>query len=169
MIWLPTFLVDERGASPAVASLLTAVMVLVNVPGNVGGGWLVSHGARRQTLVLCASAIMAGCTTGMLAAALPDALRYALCLVFSTCAGVIPACIFTGIPLHAKTPQHIGTGNGMAIQASQAGQFVGPIVLAWLATHLGGWGATLWALLAFAAGAAACGLAIGRIERRAAR
>ena len=169
MIWLPTFLVDERGASPAAASLLTALMVLVNVPGNVGGGWLLSRGAQRRTLVLSASAIMAACTAGMLAAAFPDVLRYFLCLAFSMCAGVIPACIFSGIPLHAKTPQHVGTGNGIAIQASQAGQFVGPIVLAWLATHLGGWGATLWALLAFAAGAAGCGVAIGRIERGAAR
>ena len=169
MIWLPTFLVEERGASPATASLLTALMVLVNVPGNIGGGWLLAHGARRGALVLGASAIMALSTTGMLASGLPDALRYALCLAFSMCAGVIPASIFSGIPQHARTPQHIGTANGMAIQASQAGQFVGPIVLAWLATHLGGWGAARGALLAFAAGGALCGWAIGRIERAAPR
>jgi MFS family permease len=166
MIWLPTFLVDERGAAPAVASLLTALMVLVNVPGNLGGGWLLSRGVRRGPLILAACAIMAVCDAGMLSPLLPDALRYFLVLSFSICAGVIPACIFTGVVVHAKTPQHVGTTNGMVMQTSQAGQFFGPIVLAWLASNFGGWGASLWAMLAFAACGALCGYAVLRIEAR---
>jgi hypothetical protein len=39
-------------------------------------------------------------------------------------------------------------------------------VLAWIATHLGGWDASLGALLAFAAGAALCGVAVGAIENK---
>ena len=43
----------------------------------------------------------------------------------------------------------------------------GPLIaLAWLASRYGGWDATLWAMLAFAAGGALCGIAITRIERR---
>lgn len=166
MIWLPTFLVDERGAAPALASLLTALMVLVNVPGNLGGGWLLSRGVRRGPLILAACAVMAVCDAGMLSPLLPDALRYFLVLAFSMCAGVIPACIFTGVVVHAKTPQHVGTTNGMVMQTSQAGQFFGPIVLAWLASNFGGWGASLWAMLAFAACGALCGYAVLRIEAR---
>ena len=165
MIWLPTFLVDERAASPAAAALLTALMVLVNAPGNVAGGWLLAHGVRRGPLVVAASAIMAACSAGMLAPLLPDGLRYLLCLVFSACAGTIPAAIFSGLAVHAKSPQHISTANGLVMQSSQAGQFVGPIALAWLASHYGGWGATLWAMLAFAAGGALCGFALMRIEK----
>lgn len=166
MIWLPTFLVDERGASPAHAALLTALMVLVNAPGNIAGGWLLAHGVRRGALVVAASAVMAASTAGMLGAWLPDAARYLLCLVFSACAGVIPAAIFSGLPVHARSPQHISTANGLVMQASQAGQFFGPNALAWLASRHGGWGATLWAMLAFAAGGALCGIALARIERR---
>lgn len=165
MIWLPTFLVDERGASPSTAALLTALMVLVNAPGNIAGGWLLAHGVRRGPMVVTASAVMAACSAGMLGAFLPDGLRYLLCLAFSACAGVIPGAIFSGLPVHAKTPQHISTANGLVMQTSQAGQFVGPIALAWLASRFGGWGATLWAMLAFAACAALCGMAVGRIER----
>ena len=165
MVWLPTFLVDERGASPAAAAFLTALMVLANAPGNVAGGWLLSHGVRRGPMVIAASAIMALCSAGMLGPWLPDTARYLLCLAFSACAGVIPGAIFSGLPVHAKTPQHISTANGMVLQTSQAGQFVGPLALAWLASHYGGWGATLWAMLAFAAGAALCGFALMRIER----
>jgi MFS family permease len=166
MIWLPTFLVEERGASAGLASLMTALMVLVNVPGNIGGGWLLAHGVRRGPLVLAACAIMVVTDIGMLSSFLPDTLRYASCLVFSMCAGVIPACIFSGVVVHAKTPEHIGTTNGMVMQTSQAGQFLGPILLAWLASNFGGWGASLWAMLAFAAGGALCGYAILRIEAR---
>ena len=166
MIWLPTFLVDERGATPAAAAVLAAIMVLVNAPGNIAGGWLLSRGVRRGPMVIAASAIMALCSAGMLGPWLADTARYLLCLVFSACAGVIPGAIFSGLPVHAKTPQHISTANGMVMQTSQAGQFVGPIALAWLASHYGGWGTTLWAMLAFAAGGALCGMAIERIERR---
>jgi len=166
MIWLPTFLVDERGASAGVASSLTALMVLVNVPGNLGGGWLLAHGVRRGKLILAAAAVMAVTDVAMLAGALPDALRFLAVLVFSCCAGTIPSAIFSGVVVHAKTPQHIGTTNGMVMQTSQGGQFFGPVVLAWLASNFGGWGASLWAMLAFAVGGALCGYAIQRIEAR---
>src|SRR5258706_5933156 len=164
MIWLPTFLVDERAASPALAALLTALMVLANAPGTVAGGWLLAHGVRRGPMVIAASAIMALCTAGMLGPALPDAARYLLCLAFSACAGVIPGAIFSGLPVHAKTPQHISTANGLVLQASQAGQFFGPLALAWLASHYGGLGAPPRAMPPFPAGAPLCGVALSRIE-----
>jgi cyanate permease len=166
MIWLPTFVVDERGGSAATAALLTALMVLVNIPGNLSGGWLISRGVRRGMLVLAAAAVMVATDVAMLASGLPDGLRFLAVLVFSFCAGTVPGAIFSGVVVHAKTPQHIGTTNGMVMQTSQAGQFFGPILLAWLASHYGGWGASLWAMLAFAGGAAACGYAVLRIEAR---
>jgi MFS family permease len=169
MIWLPTFLVDERSATPALASFLTALMVLVNIPGNIGGGWLIARGVRRGMLILAAAAVMVVTDVAMLSSALPDALRFLSVLVFSCCAGAIPGAIFTGVVVHAKTPQHVGTTNGMVMQTSQAGQFFGPIVLAWLASHFGGWGASLWAMLAFAGACALCGYAVLRIEARPAR
>jgi MFS family permease len=164
MVWLPTFL-TEQGASTPVAAMATALMVLVNAPGNLAGGWLLSHGVRRGTLVVTACAIAAVCEIGMFAAGLPGALRFALVLAFSLCAGVIPASIFAGLPVHARSPQHIATANGMVLQFSNLGQFFGPLVIAWLASRFGGWQASLWALLGFAAGGAACGIALAIIEK----
>jgi cyanate permease len=166
MIWLPTFVVDERGGTAAAAAFLGAIMVLANVPGNLAGGWLLSRGVPRGAMVVAASAISAACAFGMLGSGLPDGARYALVLVFSCCAGVIPACALSGIAVHARSPGHMGTTNGMVMQAAQIGQSVGPIMLAWLASGFGGWSATLGGMLAFAAGAALCGLAIARIERK---
>lgn len=166
MIWLPTFVVDERGGTASAAAFLGAIMVLANVPGNLAGGWLLSRGVARGTLVVAASASSAACVFGMLGSGLPDGARYALVLAFSCCAGVIPACALSGIAVHARSPGHMGTTNGMVMQAAQIGQSIGPIVLAWFASRYGGWSATLAAMLAFAAGGALCGLALSRIERR---
>jgi MFS family permease len=166
MIWLPTFLIDEHRLAAGAAALATALYVLINAPGNLTGGWLLARGVPRGALIIGGAALAALCEIGMLSDALPSALRYALVLLLSFCAGVIPASVFSGLPVHARTPQHIGTGNGIVMQASQIGQFLGPLALAWIATRFGGWGASLWVLLAFAAGAALCGVAIGAIENR---
>ncbi len=72
MIWLPTFVVDERGGSAATAALLTALMVLINVPGNLAGGWLLARGVRRGRMTIAAFAIMALCAVGMLLDVLPN-------------------------------------------------------------------------------------------------
>jgi len=165
MVWLPTFLVDEHRMSATAAALATALYVLINAPGNLTGGWLLARGVTRGALVIGGALLAALCEVGMLAGALPPAARYVLVLVFSFSAGVIPAAVFSGVPVHARTPQHIGTGNGIVMQASQIGQFLAPLALAWIATGFG-WHANLWALLAFAAGAALCGVAIGRIEHK---
>jgi DHA1 family inner membrane transport protein len=166
MVWLPTFLIDEHRLTSGAAALATALFVLINAPGNLTGGWLLARGVPRGALIVAGAAIAALCEIGMFAETLPAALRFALVLAFSFSAGVIPACVFSGLPVHALTPQHIGTGNGIVMQASQIGQFFGPLALAWIATRFGGWDASLWALLAFAAGAALCGIAIGAIENR---
>jgi DHA1 family inner membrane transport protein len=165
MVWLPTFLA-EHGASTAAASAATALMVLVNAPGNLIGGWLLSRRVPRGTLIVGASAIAALCEIGMLSSAVPEGVRYALVLVFSLATGVIPASIFAGLPVHARSPQHIATGNGMVLQFSNLGQFFGPLAIAWIASRFGGWEAALWAMLAFAAGSAACGAALTAIENR---
>jgi MFS family permease len=169
MLWLPTFLIDEHGAAPRTAALATALFVLINAPGNIAGGWLIARGAGRQTLVVSAAIVAALCEIGMFSEALPGGVRFSLVLVFSLVTGLMPASVFTGVPVHAKSPQHIGTGNGIVMQASQIGQFFGPIALAWIASRFTAWNATLWPLLAFAGGAALCGLTIGHFERKLSR
>ncbi len=168
MVWLPTFL-TERGATTGAAAVATALMVMVNVPGNLLGGWLLSRGLPRGRLILAAALIAGVCEIGMFAPALPGDLRFLLVLVFSFCSALMPSSIFSGLPVHARSPQHIATGTGMVQQASNIGQFLGPLAIAWIASRFGGWDAALWVMLAFAAGSAACGIAIATIEQRLAQ
>lgn len=165
MVWLPTFL-SEHGASTAVAATATALMVLVNAPGNLTGGWLLARGLPRGAIIIGGSVLAALCEIGMLSAGVPGPVRFALVLLFSFCSGVIPASIFAGLPVHARSHQHISTGNGMVLQFSNLGQFFGPLAIAWIASRFGAWEATLAALLAFAAGGAVLGAVLGRIENK---
>ncbi|MCX7160482.1 MAG: MFS transporter [Proteobacteria bacterium] len=169
MIWLPTFLVDERGATPATASLLTAVFVAINIPGNLAGGWALKRGAARWRVIGVASTVMALTATSALASGLPDALRLASVLLFSLVGGMIPAAVLSGGPVHARSPQHFGTAQGMIMQGAQIGQFCGPMLVAMAAQGLGGWSASLGIMLALSATAAAAGVVVGRYERRLAR
>lgn len=166
MTWLPTFVVEERGAGPLAASLLTAAFVAANIPGNLLGGLLLRYGMARWAVMAGGAAAMGVTAIGLLWSQAPDGLRLACVLAFSTCGGVIPAAIFSAAPVHAKSPRHIGTTNGMIMQASHSSQFAVPILVAWIASHFGGWSASLNIMLALACVGVAAAVAVGRFERR---
>jgi predicted MFS family arabinose efflux permease len=169
MTWLPTFVVDERGASPSAAALLTAAFVAINIPGNQLGGLLLRSALPRWA-VMGAGAIAMGATAiGFFSSTLPDALRFACVMAFSILGGVIPAAVFSGTTVHAKSPQHIGTTNGMVMQASHGAQFAIPVLIAWVASRSGGWSASLQVMLVLALVGVGAALAIGRFERRTAK
>jgi MFS family permease len=166
MTWLPTFAVDERGASPASASLLTAAFVAANIPGNLLGGFLISRGFPRWGVMAGGAAAMGMTAVGLFAAGAPDGLRLGCALAFSLLGGVIPGAIFSGTPIHARSSEHIGTTNGMIMQASHFAQFAVPILVAWVASRFGGWSASLDTMLVLSCTGVAAGLAVGYYERR---
>jgi len=165
MTWLPTFVVDERGASQSAAALLTAAFVAINIPGNQLGGLLLKRGVPRWAVMAAGAAAMGATALGFFSSAAPDALRLACVLAFSTLGGVIPAAVFSGTTVHARSPQHIGTTNGMVMQASHAAQFALPVLIAWVASRFGGWSASLQVMAALALIGIGAGLAVGRFER----
>ena len=165
MTWLPTFAVEERGMTPSGAALLTACFVAINIPGNILGGVLLRAGLGRWVIMSLASLAM-GLASLVAFSAAPDAARLAAILAFSLLGGVIPGVIFSGTSVHARSPEHIGTTNGMVMQASHLAQFGVPILVAWVASGFGGWSASLGAMLALAALGVAAAIAVGRAERR---
>lgn len=166
MTWLPTFVIDERGGSQATASLLTAAFVAINIPGNLLGGLLLTRRVPRWRVMTVGAAAMGITAIGLLWSAVPDGLRFASVLAFSLLGGLVPSSVFAGAPVHARSAQHVGTSNGMVMQASHLSQFIVPILVAWVATHMGGWSATLGVMLVLSCIGVAAGLAIARYEPR---
>jgi MFS family permease len=165
MVWLPSFLIQDRGLSGATATLLTALVVAANVPGNILGGWLMQRAVPRGWLLASASAVMGISAPLALAGFGPDGVRYALCLLFSFAGGLLPAACFSGAAAHAPSPRHVGSANGMVVQGSNLGQFAGPPVIAAIVSAAGGdWRAATVALAVAAGCAAAVGLLVVRLE-----
>lgn len=139
IIWLPTFLREQRGMPTAMAALLSCLMVLVNVPGNLLGGSLLHRNFRRGSLIAFASLVTGLSGVGIFLDAFPDTVRYALCLTLSFIGGLIPASVLSASASYARTPKQIGTLQGLFIQCGQIGPFIGPPLIAMLVAASGLW------------------------------
>lgn len=169
MVWLPTYLIGERGVGLTMAAVLTALMVAANFPGNLLGGFLMQRGVARGTNVIAAGVVTLATCSAAFAEGLPDLARYAACVAFSFGVGVLPGSIMSASQTHAKTPAQIGTVQGMIIQGSNVGQFVSPLVVTAVVAHAAGpldWQRMFGLLVASAGLIMVCGVMIRRIEAR---
>ena len=170
MVWLPTFMVGERQTPLLTASLLTALMVAVNIPGNLLGGVLMQRGVARGTNICIAGVATAITAALIFSPALPDALRYLACVAFSFGVGVLPGSVMSAVQIHASGPAQVGTVQGMINQGSNMGQFVSPLLVTAVVGSVAGsvpaWNNMLTLLLATSAIIIASGLMVRRLEAR---
>lgn len=134
------------GWGTATVAVLSALVALSNVAGNVGAGYALHHGVGPRTTLLVGYAAMA--LGAFLAFGTPTAgqpaAQYAGAVVFSAFGGLIPGTLFAIAPRLAPTERTISTTVGWMMQLSAVGQLAGPPLVAWLATVVGGWHLT-WA------------------------
>jgi MFS family permease len=166
MGFLPTLLANEYGLSPGRASVFTAIMVAMNVPGNLMGGWLLHRGFRRWKLIASASLVMGACSLAIYSPTLPFAARYTACLLFSLVGGLLPASVLGGAPMYAPNPNLVATTNGLLMQGGQLGQVIGPPVLALMVSMGGGWKSAPWLLGSSAAAGVALSLGLAVLEKK---
>lgn len=152
MAWLPSFMVEQRGLSLELTGLLTALVVALNIPGNLTVGWLLRRGLTRSGILIVSGSGLGLSALGIFNDALSDLSRLLCCLSFSYFGGMTPGTILSGAPAVAPTRGQIGTVNGMMVQGSHIGQLLGPPALAALATLTGDWQQTRWLMLAGAGG-----------------
>jgi len=162
IIWLPTFLQEQRALTPLAVSLLSCLMVLANVPGNLLGGSLLQRNFRRGSLIAFASLVTGVCGAGIFLDLLPDLIRYGLCLLLSFTGGLIPASVLSASASLARTPKQIGTLQGLFNQFGNLGPFLGPPLIAMLVASSG-----LWRDALIVTGSAALlGVMLGLVLRR---
>jgi len=166
IVWLPTFFKEQRGMAPGMVALLSAVVVIVNVPGNLFGGALVKRHFQRGRLIAVASFCTVLLSLAVYPDLLPDLPRYFMCLALSFCGGVISASVLSSTERLAKTPRQIGTLQGLFIQCAHLGQFIGPPLIAVLVARNGLWSDALLLTGSAALAGVFLGMAIYRIERR---
>jgi MFS family permease len=141
--FLPTLQIERLHLSASTAAIVTALVSIVNVCGNLASGWLFRHGVARVTMIVGAAVPMAFCAAGIFVEGLPDLLRLILAALYSAVIGVVPGALFTAVPVHAPRPQLVGACTGLLMQGSNLGGLLGPPITAALVTA-GGWPAAAW-------------------------
>jgi MFS family permease len=166
VVWLPTFLKEQRGMAPMAVGLATALIVIINAPGTVLGGALIQRHFHRGKLIMAASAVTSLLSLAIYLDGLPDLVRYVCCLVLSFCGGLIPAAVLSSSLVLAKSPRQIGTLQGLFMQCANLAQFAGPPLIAVIVARSGRWSDTLFVTGSAAIIGILLGFAIHRIERR---
>jgi MFS family permease len=162
MSFLPLLLSQEAGLSGRAAAGAVALVVAMNIIGNVASGFIVDAGVTRKQLVVAASLIMAGCSLTIFGVPASFAAKYGAALIFSAVGGLIPGALFGAAPFYAERPAMVSTIIGLLLQSAGIGQLVGPVLLAGVVEKAGGWHGALWYALPTSALSVACALLLKR-------
>ncbi len=163
--FLPTLQVERLHLATSTAAIVTAVVTVVNVSGNLAAGWLLRRGVARVTLIAGAAVSMAFCAAGIFLDGVPDLLRLLLAGLYSAVIGVVPGALFTAIPIHAPRRELVGAATGLLMQGSNIGALLGPPVTGVLVSG-GGWPAAAWLTSVALAIVAVAGVFLHWRERR---
>lgn len=162
VIWLPTFLQEQRALPAGTIAVLTALVIAVNVPGNLAGGALLHRHVNRGSLIAAASLVMGLAGLGVFSEGMPDLLRYLCCLILTGVGGMIPVAVLSSSVVLAATPQQIGTLQGLYLQGSNLGQFAGIPLIAAIVAASGQWQSAL----VVTASASMAGVVLGLLVAR---
>jgi len=165
LMWLPTYLINERGVSAADAGLLAALAIGANCIGNVFGGWLIQRQVARGLLISITFVITSTLFLLIFLGNLPDGLRYALVVFYNMACGPIPAAALSGAVRYARSPAEVGSLQGLVVQITQLGIFIGPPITAAVVSAAGNWDAALWVLLSASGIGMLAALLVMRHER----
>lgn len=146
--FLPT-VYEEYGVSSVLGGALSAVAGGVNAVGAVLAGLLLRRGFAVRPLVITAFVVMGVTSVGVYAvnwSGLPGTFipQFVLVCVFSMIGALIPTSMYR-IAVDLAPPGGSAPGVvGLMQQLQNSGNFLGPILLAWLAAQAQGWHTSWW-------------------------
>lgn len=146
-IWMPTFFIDIIGKDPGIAATLAAVIVAVNIIGNLLAGWLLHLNYPRWLLMFLAFTVMLVSATSVFSGSVANHWVFPLLLLFSALGGMLPAAVLAGAPIHAPSAGQVGMTSGIIVQGANIGSLTGPPLMAFLVL-ISGWHGT-WILITF--------------------
>lgn len=165
MSFLPTFFMEQMGMGIEVASLWTALAVLVNIPGNIAGGFLSQKNVPRWAVLSLVFIVVTAFTVGIYFRATPLVIRLLLCLGYSFVAGLIPGTLLAAVPFLSPGKAHIGATNGLLMQGSNMGTLLMAPALAAAVSTFGGWHGAPWVLVTAGLIGLYTSMAVGRLEK----
>jgi len=135
--FMPLILVTQLHVSVAVAGLFTTAAVAANVVGNIMAGILLRAGIPIWANVAVSFTVYGIASLIIFASGADAGLIAATAAITLGLGGLSPGSIFAAIPRFAPTPALITPTVGLVQQASNIGQFTGPLATGFVAAHFG--------------------------------
>lgn len=163
--FLPTLYL-EQGLSLAAVGPLTAIVLGVNVIGNLAGGVCARAGLPRWRVIAIASLIMGATGFLVFSSWFTFAYSYVAALVFCTVGGVIPSTVQMAVPDLIDSLGDMAAANGTVVQMSQISSATAPLAIGIAVSVTGSWMIVGAMLLAAASVGFALSFPLRRAERR---
>lgn len=153
---LPHYLMSTYAISTGAAGLLSGVVLAVSAAGHIASGYLLRAGFR--IWACAATALLTFSVLSICIYGAPHSASVAVILAAISlgAGGLAPGALYASAPHISPTDDSIPTTIGLIQQASNLGQFAGPMMVGAIAAHFG-WSSVPFAVVPIAiAGALAC-------------
>ena len=160
--FLPTMLATEYGVSLAASAHLGALVVIANVAGNVGAGWLIGRGAVPWKLLAVSFVAMGLCAAMVFAGFTQPPQKTLAGILFSAFGGMFPGTAFVLAARFAIKPSHMALMAGLMLQGAGIGQTLGPMLVGSVVEFSGRWSTAIATVAAMALIGLGCALVVRR-------
>ena len=160
--FLPTMLVTGYEVPLARAANLGALVVVGNIIGNVGAGWLIGRGATPWKLLVVSFVMMGICAMLVFTSATPPAFKIVAGFLFSACGGMFPGTAFVLAARFSPSPALMALMAGFMLQGAGLGQTLGPMLVSSVVERAGSWDHANLVVLGFALIGLSCALLLRR-------
>jgi DHA1 family inner membrane transport protein len=134
---LPQLLTSAYGTTLGAAGLLSAAVLAVSAMGHVSSGFLLRAGVPIWASIAVAFTFFAIASFAIYAGALPPAGVALVAALALGVGGLAPGALYASVPRAAPSPHAVPATIGLLQQASNLGQFAGPIALGTWVAHSG--------------------------------
>ena len=160
--FLPTMLVTDYDVPLAQAARFGAIVVVGNIIGNIGAGWLIGRGLRPWKLLTVSFVAMGLCAALVFSGFTEPAVKVVAGFLFSAFGGIFPGTAFVLAARYSPSPSQMALMAGFLLQGAGLGQTIGPLMVSSAVEFVGSWNAANGVVVAMAATGLSCALLLRR-------
>jgi MFS family permease len=160
--FLPTMLVTDYDVALAQAARFGAFVVVGNIIGNVGAGWLISRGFMPWKLLTVSFVAMGLCASLVFTTATDPALKIVAGFLFSAFGGMFPGTAFVLAARYSPSPSQMALMAGFMLQGAGIGQTIGPLMVSSVVEYSADWNMANLVVIAMAGIGLTCALLLRR-------
>ena len=160
--FLPTMLVTDYQLPLAQAAHFGALVVVGNIIGNIGAGWLIGRGFTPWKLLTVSFVAMGCCAMLVFASASPPLAKVVAGFLFSAFGGMFPGTAFVLAARFSPSPAQMALMAGFMLQGAGLGQTIGPMMVSSVVEYSADWNSANLVVFVMAAIGLACALLLRR-------